>query len=196
MGLPRVTMIAKSMPMVTTVVSIPDSAHRQKQANLFARCARENIEQNARGIPSPVDLKRLRPVWPKCWESVVRVAWSLLTSILSTIMTLLSSMNTASMITEKLVLMISPRTLNTTSSSDGTIVMKKTASSLSAAVSDPVEKLGAAKSPPLCSCSLRAVASPNVKVWFSGTSSIMRRTNDSLSSANTCARSGASSSAL
>lgn len=44
------------------------------KANLFAQCARENIEQNARGIPSPMDLKRLRPVWPKCWESVVRVA--------------------------------------------------------------------------------------------------------------------------
>ena len=44
------------------------------KANLFAQCARENIEQNARGIPSRMDLERLRHVWPKCWENVVRAA--------------------------------------------------------------------------------------------------------------------------
>jgi hypothetical protein len=118
------------------------------------------------------------------------------TSILSTIMMLLSTMKSASMSTEKLVLMMSPRTPKTTSSSEGTIVMMKTESSLSAVVSEPVEKLGAANSPPLCSCSRRAVARPNVNVRFAGTSSIMRRAKDWLSSAKTGARSGASSSAL
>ena len=84
-------------------------------------------------------------------------------------------MKTASMITEKLVLMMSPRTPKSTSRSEGTIVMKKTDNSLSAVVSDVVGNVGAAKPPPLCSCSLRAVASPKVNVWLSGTSSIMRR---------------------
>ena len=53
-------------------------------------------------------------------------------SIFKTNMTDLSTMKRASMITEKLVLMMSPRTPKTTSSKDGTIVMKKTEISLSA----------------------------------------------------------------
>ena len=117
-------------------------------------------------------------------------------SILSTIIIDLSTMKSASMSTEKLVLMMSPRTPKTTSSSEGTIVMKKTENSLSADVSAVVSKEGAEKSPPLCSCRRRAVASPNVNVRLSGTCSIMRRTKDSLSSTKTAARSGASSSAL
>ena len=136
-------MSAKSTPMVTTVVSIPD-----------------------------------------------------FTSIFSTIMTLFNTMNRASMSTEKLVLIMSPRTPKTTSRREGTIVMKKTESSFSADVSAVVGNVGAEKPPPLCSCSRRAVANPKVKVWLSGTCSIMRRTKDSLSSTNTAARSGASSSAL
>ena len=98
--------------------------------------------------------------------------------------------------TEKLVRITSISTPKTTSSSEGTIVMKKTASSLSAVVSTSFEKEGAAKSPPLCACSRRAVASPKVYVRLPGCSSNTRRANDSLSSAKTAARSGASSSAL
>ena len=91
------------------------------------------------------------------------MARNALISILSTNMTDLSTMKNASMITEKLVLMMSPRTPKTTSRSEGTIVMKKTEISLSAWVSAPVGKLGAEKPPPLCSCSRRAVAKPKVK---------------------------------
>lgn len=72
------------------------------------------------------------------------------------------TMKSASMRTEKLVLMMSPRTPKTTSSKEGTIVMKKTEISLSADVSAPVGKVGAEKPPPESSCSRRAVASPNV----------------------------------
>lgn len=111
-------------------------------------------------------------------------------------MMLLSTRKSASISTEKLVLMMSPRMPKTTSSNEGTIVMKKTESSLSAAVSAVVGNVGAEKPPPLCACSRRAVSRPNVNVRLSGTSSIMRRTNDSLSSAKTGARSGALSSAL
>ena len=59
------------------------------------------------------------------------------------------TMKSASMITEKLVLMMSPRTPKTTSRREGTIVMKKTEISVSADVSAPDEKLGAEKPPPL-----------------------------------------------
>lgn len=104
-------MIAKSTPMVTTVVSIP-----------------------------------------------------LFTSIFSTIMIDFSTVNRASMSTEKLVLMMSPSTPKTTSSKEGTIAITKTARSLRAVVSAVVGNVGAANPPPLCSCNRRAVASPNVKV--------------------------------
>jgi len=92
------------------------------------------------------------------------VSMPLFKSILSTIMTLLSTIKSASMSTEKLVLMMSPRMPKTTSSSEGTIVMMKTAASLSAEVSAALENEGAAKPPPLCSCSRRAVSKPNVYV--------------------------------
>jgi len=136
-------MIAKSTPMVITVVNIPD-----------------------------------------------------FTNIFSTIMIDFMIWKKASMRIEKLVLMMSPSTPKITSSSEGNMVMAKTASSLSADVSTVVGNVGAEKPPPLCSCSRRAVASPKVKVWLSGTSSIMRRTNVWLSSEKAGARSGASSSAL
>ena len=59
--------------------------------------------------------------------------------------------------------MMSRSTPKATSKSEGNMVMTKLMSSLSASVSAVVLNVGAAKPPPLCSLSRRAVASPNVK---------------------------------
>jgi len=37
------------------------------KANLYAQCARENIELGQKHVPTGVERERLRPVWPKCW---------------------------------------------------------------------------------------------------------------------------------
>ena len=153
-----------------------------------------SMSMAAKSIGSAISVRKIRAKSTPMVTTVVSMPD--FTSILSTIMIDFMIWKKASMRTEKLVLMTSLRMPKTTSSSEGNMVIAKTASSLSADVSAVVGKVGAEKPPPLCSCSRRAVARPNVNVWSLGTSSIMRRTNDWLSSVNTGARSGASSSAL